>query len=128
MDKTFGSDSPQSQTYAGKGKGPVMGKEKSMGSPSGGHASSFGVAGGTGNHMVGKQTVKTQEPGQSASMGSPAGKYPEGGKNHMFGPQHAGPAVAGQSGHAENGDSTWGVKGGSTKMFGYTSSKPAQGS
>lgn len=91
--------------------------------------SGFGMEGGHSNHMFGKQTVKKQEPGQSAQMGTPAGKYPEGGHgNHMVGKQYANTQEAGCAGHATGSEDTkFGLQTGSKNhMFGKTGSRPAR--
>lgn len=62
---------------------------------------SFPMTKGGNGHMFGKQTVKAQAPGQSASMGSPTG-VAKGGKGRMFGKGHVVKSPAGHSGHSGN--------------------------
>lgn len=90
--------------------------------------SGFGVSGGKGNHMFGKQTVKSQEPGQSAQMGSPAGKYVKGGSGHMFGPQHANTQKPGCTAHDTSDEQTkFSLQTGKgNHMFGKTGSRAAR--
>ena len=88
MGNSSGSDSPQRTNYSGKGKGVVMGKEKSM-------KTDFGMKGGSSNHMVGKQYANSQMPGCSGhSTGSEDTKFglQTGSKNHMFGYTGSSPA------------------------------------
>lgn len=71
-------------------------------------------------HMIGRQHVGTQTPGQSASMpqGS-GGSFIQGGGSAMGVPQKAQPAVAGRSGRGREDGSSSGSGGGRvTKAMG----------
>lgn len=80
------------------------------------------VEGGRSNHMSGRTYAGPQQPGTTTQNGQgTSGKTIAGGHgNHMVGQQHAGPQVPGQTATKTSGPgpSGFGVKGGTTKMFG----------
>jgi hypothetical protein len=117
-----GSDSPQSQTYLGKGK-MTGGKETSL------KSTGFGVKGGTGNHMLTGMVAAPQVPGQSASQMKGGGKFITGGSTADVGRQFANPQEPGVAGHATStADQKFaaGGKGADNHMFGYTGSQAAR--
>jgi len=122
MGKSYGSDSPQSQSYSGKGKmGPDGNKEKSS-------KSGDFLKGGS-HHMLTGMTAGPQTPGQSASQGGSGNKFKLDTRgNKDVPPQKAGPQQPGCSGHDVSGDGgkfASGGKGVHNKMFGYSPSKTA---
>lgn len=121
MGQSSGSDSPQKQSYPGKGNMGVDGnKEKSS------KSTGFGVQGGN-HHMLTGMTAGPQQPGVSSQQGSSNDKYASGGNGKMF---HSGngaaDAVAGETAAKFGGGEKWGVEGGKTHMFGPQSAGPAK--
>lgn len=90
----------------------VYGKEKSE------KMNSFAKGGS--NKMFGPGGAATAEAGVSANMKKGGNMKAEavGGKGKMFGPQAADPQAPGVSGHSAGTSQSWGVKGGTTHMFG----------
>lgn len=122
MGQSFGSDSPQSQSYPGKGKmGPDGNKEKSS-------KVSDVIQDGDKNHMLTGMTASPQQAGQSASQASGgSNKFAVAGGNNKDVPsQCAGPQKPGGSAHDPAGDGGKFAQGGKTKMFGPQTSQPAK--